>query len=152
MLKFPFGQLESLQMNVFCSKVNMIRDPISYDYEKGFAGFLFVSAAVIIIFSYIDKDSARKAHNTLLLHMVQLGLTLSSTMYETFLIALSKAVDRLIFLYIQAVLYVFMFIFPRCLSALIYGLRDQTIRSTLMYYLCCRQKRSVIPAKAEVSS
>ncbi|KAF7648079.1 hypothetical protein LDENG_00162470 [Lucifuga dentata] len=66
-----------------------------------------------------DKDSARKARNTLLLHMVQLGLTLSSTM---------------------------------CLSALIYGLRDQTIRSTLMYYLCCRQKRSVIPAKAEVSS
>ncbi|KAF7651898.1 hypothetical protein LDENG_00104080 [Lucifuga dentata] len=152
MLKFPFGDLESLQMSGGCSKSNMMFYPISYHYDRGFAGFLFVSATVIIILSYVDKASARKARNTLLLQMVQLGLSLSSTMFNIFLKALSKVLNRLVFSYMRSVLYVFMFMFPRCLSGLIYGLRDQTIRSILMYYLCCRPKRSVIPAKAEVSS
>ncbi|KAF7642828.1 hypothetical protein LDENG_00250090, partial [Lucifuga dentata] len=108
MLKYPYGELESLQMNVFCAKSNMMVYPISYHYERGFAGFLFVSAAVMVILSYIgvmlaarsastDKDSARKARNTLLLHMVQLGLSLSSTTFESVIIPLSQMLDHMLF-------------------------------------------------------
>ncbi|XP_042287422.1 odorant receptor 131-2-like [Thunnus maccoyii] len=162
LLDFPFEDLESLQMKDFCSDIAMFLGPMSNHYDKAYTCFLFVSAGAAITSSYIgvivaarsastDKASARKARNTLLLHLVQLGLSLSSTVYNPILIALSKTVTRLVFVRVQNVFYVCIFIFPRCLSSLIYGIRDQTIRPVLVYHLCCRLKLSVISAKAEVS-
>ncbi|KAM7373873.1 hypothetical protein PAMP_006563 [Pampus punctatissimus] len=153
LLNFPFQDLESLQMNSFCSTLNMFLVPVSAQYDKVYTYFLFISASVAITSSYIgvivaarsastDKASARKARNTLLLHLVQLGLSLLSTMHNPLLIAISKIVTRIALVRIQNVFYVFIIILPRCLSALIYGLRDQTIRPVLVYYLCCRLKLS----------
>ncbi|XP_074466550.1 odorant receptor 131-2-like [Sebastes fasciatus] len=161
LLDFPFEDMESLQMETFCTTENMLLGRMSDDYEKAFAYFVFVSAGVAVTSSYIgvilaarsastDKASAHKARNTLLLHLVQLGLSLSSTIYIPVVIAISKVTDRLSIFRIQSFLYVCIILFPRCLSALIYGIRDQTIRSNLKYHLCCRQL-SIIPAKAEVS-
>ncbi|KAF3833392.1 hypothetical protein F7725_024596 [Dissostichus mawsoni] len=82
-----------------------------------------------------DKDSFRKARKTLLLHLVQLGLSLSSTLHNPLIEAITKVTDRL----------------AMCLSALIYGIRDQTIRPILLYHLCCRLKLPAVPAKAKVS-
>ncbi len=160
LLDFPFEDLESLQMKYFCSTLIMFLGQMSDDYDKAYTYFLFVSAGVAVSCSYIgvmvaarsastDKVSACKARNTLLLHLVQLGLSLSSTMHNSFLVAVSKIVTKTVLVRIQNVFYVFMILLPRCLSAFIYGLRDQTIRPILVYHLCCRLKLST--AKAEVS-
>ncbi|XP_051250718.1 odorant receptor 131-2-like [Dicentrarchus labrax] len=149
LLDFPFSDLGSLQMTDLCNSLVMSIGPMSDIYDKAYTCFLFTSAGVAVISSYIgvviaarsastDKASARKARNTLLLHLVQLGLTFSSTIYTQLILLISNTVSRLVRVRMQNFLYVVFFILPRCLSSLIYGLRDQTIRPILVYYLCCR--------------
>jgi len=144
MLEFPFEELETLQMNTFCNTVAMFLTPLYYDYDRAYTYFLLISAGLAIISTY-------KARNTLLMHLVQLGLSISSTIHNPLLFAVSKLVRVNVLLRIQIVFYVFIIILPRCLSALIYGLRDQTIRPVLMYNLCCRMKLSGISVKPKVS-
>ncbi|XP_031162623.1 odorant receptor 131-2-like [Sander lucioperca] len=163
LLNFPFENLESLQMKYFCARENMLLGRMSDNYDKAFTYFLFVSAGVAVTSSYIgviiaarsastDKASSRKARNTLLLHLVQLGLSLSSTIHNPLLIAMSKVLNRI--MRIQIFLYVCIIILPRCLSSLIYGIRDQTIRPILIYNLCCQWRHSlslsVISTKAKI--
>ncbi|XP_031162625.1 odorant receptor 131-2-like [Sander lucioperca] len=165
LLHFPFENLESLQMKYFCARENMLLGRMSDNYDKAFTYFLFVSAGVAVTSSYIgviiaarsastDKTSSQKARNTLLLHLGQLGLSLSSTIHNPLLIAMSKVLDRIILVRIQIFLYVCIVIFPRCLSSLIYGIRDQTIRPILIYNLCCQWRHSlslsVISTKAKI--
>ncbi|XP_040906878.1 odorant receptor 131-2-like [Toxotes jaculatrix] len=162
LLNFPFEELQSLQMKDFCSDTAMMLGPGSAHYDKAYTCFLFLSAAVALSCSYIgvmvaarsastDKASARKTHNTLLLHLLQLGLSLSSTVYNPLVFAISEILDRIAILRIVNILYVCFILSPRCLSSLIYGIRDQTIRPILMYHLCCRMKLSIIPTKGEAS-
>ncbi|XP_034746770.1 odorant receptor 131-2-like [Etheostoma cragini] len=160
LLDFPFKDLESLQMRDYCSSISMFLGPMSDNYNKAYTCVLFVSAGVAVTSSYIgvmiaarsastDKASARKARNTLLLHLGQLGLSLSSTIFNPLLTAMARVVPRIVFVRAQNVMYVSIFIFPRCLSSLIYGIRDQTIRPVLMKHLCCRLRRSVVSVKIE---
>ncbi|KAM9348511.1 odorant receptor 131-2-like [Symphorus nematophorus] len=153
LLDFPFEDLESLQMTDVCSIIVMLLGPLSDHYDKAYTCFVFVSAGVAVTCSYIgvmiaarsastDKASACKARNTLLLHLVQLGLTLSSTMHTSIVVSISATLPRLVIARIRSIFYVFVCILPRCLSSLIYGLRDQTIRPVLVYHLCCRLKLS----------
>ncbi|KAG8008387.1 Olfactory receptor 7A17 [Nibea albiflora] len=164
LLNFSFEDLQSLQMKYFCVRESMLLNLMSDLYEKAYTGFVFVSAGVAVTCSYVgvmvaarsastDKASARKARKTLLLHMVQLGLSLSSTVRDPLLFSISQFLDRIIFVRIQIVLYVCMTIFPRCLSSLIYGIRDQTIRPILMNNLCGWQhslRVSVTPAQTKI--
>ncbi|XP_030293393.1 odorant receptor 131-2-like [Sparus aurata] len=158
LIHFPF---EDLQMKDFCSIVAMFPGPMSDLYDKAYTCFLFISAGMAVISSYIavmvaarsastDKVSAHKARNTLLLHLVQLGLSLSSTIYRPILTAISINATMMKRAENQVILYVFVSLFPRCLSSLIYGIRDRTIRPVLMYNLCCRIKQSPISAKAKI--
>uniref|UniRef100_UPI0037E9A68D odorant receptor 131-2-like n=1 Tax=Semicossyphus pulcher TaxID=241346 RepID=UPI0037E9A68D len=151
LLQFPFEDLESLQMTTLCSALVLLLVPMSDHYDKAYTCFVFVSAGVAITCSYIgvmiaarsastDKASARKTRNTLLLHLIQLCLSLSSTIQNPLLIAISKTATRIVIVRIQIALYLCIFILPRCLSSLIYGIRDQTLRPILIYYLCCRLK------------
>lgn len=151
MLDFPFEDLENLQMKDLCSELTMLLGSRSKVYDNTFTGFLFVSAAMVIFSSYIGviiaarsastgKASALKARNTLTLHLVQLCLSLSSTIYNPMLIALIKIVHSIVFIRLHKFLYVLIILFPRCLSSLIYGLRDQTIRPVLLFHLYCRRK------------
>ncbi|KAF7206927.1 odorant receptor 131-2-like [Nothobranchius furzeri] len=151
MLDFPFEKLESLQMKGLCYDFAMLVGSKSNDYDKSFTSFLFVSSGVVIVSSYIgviiaarsastDKASVLKARNTLLLHLVQLCFSLSSTIYSPVLVSLKKILAGIIFMRLHIFLYIVIILFPRCLSSLIYGLRDQTIRPVLLHHLCCRQK------------
>ncbi|KAM3601317.1 uncharacterized protein V6R79_010607 [Siganus canaliculatus] len=149
LLEFPFSELESLQMTDVCSDVLMLIGPKSDVFNHIYTCFVFTSAAVSVAYSYVgvtvaarsastDKASALKARNTLLLHLVQLGLSLLSTMHAPVVVFLSRNLQRLMLVRIKSFLYVFIYILPRCLSSLIYGLRDQTIRPVLMHHFCCR--------------
>ncbi|KAM3601451.1 uncharacterized protein V6R79_013125 [Siganus canaliculatus] len=149
LLEFPFSELQSLQMTDYCSDITMLIGPKSDVYNKIFTCFVFISAAVTVSSSYVgvtvaarsastDKASALKARKTLLLHLVQLGLSLLSTMHAPIVVLLSRTLQILVIKRIKSFLYIFVFILPRCLSSLVYGLRDQTIRPVLLYHLCCR--------------
>lgn len=141
-------QFEDLQMREYCSDVSLYPGPQSVMYNQLFTSFLFVSASVVLTSSYVgvmvaarsastNKTSAQKARNTLLLHLVQLGLSLCSFIYSPLLLSLSRTVTRIVLVRTQNVLYVCFIMLPRCLSSLTYGIRDQTIRLVLLSNLCC---------------
>ncbi|XP_031162636.1 odorant receptor 131-2-like [Sander lucioperca] len=151
----PFNQ----HMNSFCSKEALLFAPIFKDYEKVYASIVFLSVGLAIIGSYIgvalvatsastDKASARKVLQTLLLHLIQLCLVLTSIMNSAIITPIVRTMTRVTILRIYNVCFVFLSILPRCLSALIYGLRDQTIRPVLMQNLCCGWKSSVFLNKS----
>ncbi|XP_035998503.1 odorant receptor 131-2-like [Fundulus heteroclitus] len=151
---FTLDRMEIWHMKDLCSNLALVLGALTSEYDRAYTCVVFVSAGVAATFSYVgviiaarsastDKALAHKARNTLLLHLIQLGLSLSSTIYNPLIIALSKVLTRVALLWIQNVFYVCLIIFPRCLSSLIYGLRDQTIRPVLLYYLCCRLRAKI---------
>ncbi|KAM9846458.1 odorant receptor 131-2-like [Aulostomus maculatus] len=151
LLQFPFQDLQSLQMKDTCSTALMFLVPASDHFDKAYTGLVFASAGVAVISSYIgvivaarsastDKASAHKGRKTLLLHLMQLSLSLLSTMHSPAVLSITRTLQRLAVVRIKNVFYVGMFLLPRCLSSLIYGLRDQTIRPVLIYHLCCGLK------------
>ncbi|XP_041863721.1 odorant receptor 131-2-like [Melanotaenia boesemani] len=152
---------QHMQKTDFCGKDSVYRDPVSQLYDKASTYFLFVLAGVTVTFSYVgiivaaksastDKASAKRARKTLLLHLVQLGLSMSSTIHSSLLIVVFTNLDRASAVIIQILLYICLIIVPKCLSSLIYGLRDQTIRPVLMLHLCwhCR----VLPVMSMTST
>ncbi|XP_027129583.1 odorant receptor 131-2 [Larimichthys crocea] len=165
LLNFSFEDQQNRQMKDYCRREIMFLNPVSDLYDKVYTYILFCSAGVVVSFSYIgvmvaarsattDKASAQKASKTLLLHLVQLGLILLSALHTPLIQAISKVVDAITFDRLHIVHYVFIIILPRCLSSLIYGIRDQTIRPILMKNLCCQWQLSfsvsVVPAKAKL--
>ncbi|XP_029956185.1 odorant receptor 131-2-like [Salarias fasciatus] len=149
-----FEGLNSLQMKRMCSAENMLLGPVAATFDQVYKLTVFISAGVSISFSYIgvlvaarsastDKVSARKAHKTLLLHLVQLGLSLSSTVFMPLLGVISQIIDRITLVRISVLFYVCAVMLPRCLSSLIYGLGDQTIRPVLLHHLLCQFSSSV---------
>ncbi|XP_047235870.1 odorant receptor 131-2-like [Girardinichthys multiradiatus] len=152
--KFSFQDLQNMQMMYFCGKESVFLDPASDLYDRAFTYFLFVLGGVTVTISYTgimvaarsastDKASASKARRTLLLHLLQMGLTTSSTIYNSLLIVITSNLDRVPAVRLQVVLYVCVIVLPKCLSSLIYGLRDQTIRPILMLNLSCHCRGSV---------
>ncbi|XP_061683321.1 odorant receptor 131-2-like isoform X2 [Syngnathoides biaculeatus] len=150
--------LESLQMSKFCSVINIFLVPAYEVYFNVYTYFLFISASLTVAFTYVsviksarsaatDKDSARRARNTLLLHMVQLGLSLISVFYSKFLTFLFTVLTWVVIQRLQVVLFVCFSLLPRCLSSLIYGLRDQSLRVVFVYHLFCHLKVSVAAVK-----
>ncbi|XP_059912062.1 odorant receptor 131-2-like [Gadus macrocephalus] len=146
MLKFldarPFGQF----MSMLCTETNIFQLKIFSEFESGFVCAQFVSVGLIIILSYvgvmvaakaasIDKVSANKASKTVLLHMIQMGLSLSSTFVNMILTGLHGKVDVITFRHLRFSLFVCLINLPRCLSCLIYGLRDNMIRPILIRHL-----------------
>ncbi|KAM4726923.1 odorant receptor 131-2-like [Anableps anableps] len=146
---YSYENFGSVLMQDYCTNIARFANPLCEYYDKAYNAVVFVSAGLTVISSYTgvviaaksastDKASALKARKTLLLHIVQLILSLSHTIYYPLLIALATTVRRIVFVWVQNVFYMFIVILPRCLTSLIYGLRDQTIRPVLLRHLCCR--------------
>ncbi|KAM4726922.1 odorant receptor 131-2-like [Anableps anableps] len=146
---YSYENFGSVLMQDYCTDVGWFPNSLCDYYDRAFNAVVFVSAGLTVISSYTgvviaaksastDKASALKARKTLLLHIVQLILSLSHTIYYPLLIALATTVRRIVFVWVQNVFYMFIVILPRCLTSLIYGLRDQTIRPVLLRHLCCR--------------
>ena len=136
-----------VEMNDFCSKEAMFLAPISSQVDKAFSAFVFAFGGFVTILSYVgvtlvarsastDKASAGKAGKTVILHMIQLVVILIATIYSSILVSFARIVDRTTLVRLYNSFFVCLNLFPRCLSALIYGLRDQTIRPLLLKGLC----------------
>ncbi|XP_076118541.1 odorant receptor 131-2-like [Alosa pseudoharengus] len=133
---------------MFCTRERIFMAPWQADVFQGFNGFYFVIVTVIIVFTYIsvmlvarsassDKESAKRAHRTLLLHLIQLGLCLNSFLYGSIERALAMTSSSRLFMDLRYLNYLFVLILPRCLSPLIYGLRDDAVRPLFLYYVRC---------------
>ncbi|XP_020796773.2 uncharacterized protein LOC110175002 [Boleophthalmus pectinirostris] len=136
------------QMLQTCSSLVLYPTAQSRLFDEALLYSLFLAAFLSIAGSYgavmraarslsTDQASARKARTTLLLHLFQLSLMVASTVHDSLMMALYRTLPRLVFARIQSVLYIFLIILPKCLSVLVYGLRDQAIRGTLILHLCC---------------
>ncbi|XP_043997428.1 odorant receptor 131-2-like [Gambusia affinis] len=161
--KFSFYNVKEMQMVDFCGKDSVFSDPASDIFNRAVTYFLCVLGGITVIFSYTgiivaarsastDKASANKARRTLLLHLLQLGLTLSSTIHNSLLIVISSNLDRIQAVNMQIVLYVCVIFLPKCLSSLIYGLRDQTIRPVLMLNLTCQWRGSAFISNVQAKN
>ncbi|XP_060791106.1 odorant receptor 131-2-like [Neoarius graeffei] len=138
---------EFLTSQISCDRKPLFIKPWQAKVLQGFSIFYFVSVSVIILFTYINivitarsissnKGSAAKAHKTVLLHLIQLGLCLSSFLYNFIERAAAEVGNSALFLDLRFLNYLFVLILPRCLSPLIYGLRDDTVRPLFIYYFC----------------
>jgi hypothetical protein len=119
-----------------------------YKYQA-FDVVYFVSVAVIIIFTYIsimitarsvssDKDSAKKALKTVLLHLIQLGLCLTSFLYTIIerTLYMMTGSNSSLFINLRYLNYLIVLILQRCLSPLIYGMRDEAVWPLFKYFFC----------------
>ncbi|XP_055052057.2 odorant receptor 129-1 [Misgurnus anguillicaudatus] len=136
---------------VLCKTAVLNASPIQSLFKVSLNGIFFAMVAVVILFTYIrilletrsmrqDRASVRKALHTVLLHGFQLFLSM---------MAFSQPVAELLFTQRVSLtqadmsfIYYFCFILlPRFLSPLIYGLRDEVLRSYMMKAMPCYATR-----------
>ncbi|XP_057215734.1 odorant receptor 131-2-like [Triplophysa rosa] len=140
------------QVNLLCSKTTFFRLPIYKKLDVAFACIYFVSVCFIVIFTYAsiaivaksasgDKISAKKANKTVLLHLIQLGLGAASILVGVIQEAAFIYTDYFTAMSIMYICFVVFQISPRCLSPLIYGLRDQAFSCLFKYYFTFGLKR-----------
>ncbi|XP_041850943.1 odorant receptor 131-2-like [Melanotaenia boesemani] len=110
--------------------------------------FYFLIMCTMIIFSYVkimkvakaasgkNKKSTGKALRTVILHAVQLLLSLIQ-LWCPFIESAVLQIDLMLFINVRYFNYVTFILAPRCLSPLIYGLRDEMFFCALKYYALC---------------
>ncbi|KAM9451146.1 odorant receptor 131-2-like [Clarias gariepinus] len=137
-----------LTSQIFCTRERTFIRQWQLDAFQGFNIFYFVSVSMIMLFTYVKilittrsisskKDSASKAHRTIGLHLIQLGLCLISFFFSFTERAAAITGSSSLFVDLRYLNYVFVVVLPRCLSPLIYGLRDESLRPLFMYYFFC---------------
>lgn len=141
-----------------CTITQLMVAPWQQGRSVIFKILLFVMVAIVLLYTYVaillqaraissDTTSAHKALRTVVLHAVQLGLSLMSFLYEyieSLLVSLPLDVyKQLHFLNFFVVL-----ILPRCLSSIIYGLRDETFRPLFKQNFFYCGKNRVVPLEA----
>ncbi|XP_036393479.1 odorant receptor 131-2-like [Megalops cyprinoides] len=112
----------------------------------------FAVFVVIIVFCYVkimlaakaasgdNKESASKGRRTLLLHSLQLFLSMIE-MWCPYVEAVFLEYDLEVFFTVRFFNFVAFTIISRALSSLIYGLRDQKFFTALVFYAGCKQNR-----------
>lgn len=153
-----FVSLENTSFTVqrFCNRNDIFRQQIYSTVNKAFTVVYFILVSIIIIYTYIAimftvksaSSNVRKdnrAHKTVLLHLFQLCLCLTSTLFNMINSYNLWNINPATAIHIQYALFLGLIIFPRCLSPLIYGLRDHTFRHVFKYYFIFGFKTTVKP-------
>ncbi|XP_061103871.1 odorant receptor 131-2-like [Conger conger] len=132
---------------VFCTRQQMLIEEWQLVLSNWLTICFLVVVALIILYIYIsitlvaksastNKDSANKARKTVLLHMFQLGLCITSLLFALFDALIAKTATAL-YVPLQSLNFFCLLVLPRCLSPLIYGLRDSAIRPLFLRYFRC---------------
>ncbi|XP_068601719.1 odorant receptor 131-2-like [Brachionichthys hirsutus] len=143
--------VDFLSTPVICKTSALSSSPVQAMFGAAVSFLFFAVVAVIIFFTYVrilletrkmrqDRESLSKASHTVLLHGVQLLLCImafTSPVTETFTVLHANWLPEDITFF-----YYFCFIlFPRFLSPLIYGFRDQSLRSYIgKSFFCCSNR------------
>ncbi|XP_018586069.2 odorant receptor 131-2-like [Scleropages formosus] len=138
-----------------CIREQLMKKSWQRDKVVVFNALYFSVVAGVLLFTYVsitlearsvstDRSSAQKAMRTVLLHAIQLCLSLLTFLFNVFEVLLASLPVN-IYIQLRFVNYVVVLLLPRCLSPLIYGLRDQSFHPVFMYYFTCGT-RSVKPA------
>lgn len=93
-----------------------------------------------------NKQAMWKGMRTVLLHAIQLLLCLSH-MWCPIVESVVLKIDLKLFIHIRFFNYVVFFLCPRCLSPLIYGLRDDTFLLALKSYVVCVSNKAFEKSK-----
>ncbi|XP_041657992.1 odorant receptor 131-2-like [Cheilinus undulatus] len=154
---FLFVSLENttVTMQKFCYRDSVFRLHIFSTLNMIFTIVLFVLVSIVIIYTYIaimvtlksassNARNASKAHKTILLHMIQLGLYLTSILFNTINSSSQWYIPSNIAVHVQYALFVSLMIFPKFLSPLIYGLRDTTFKHIFRHYFTFGCKTTTI--------
>lgn len=137
--------LSFFRKSVFCLRHNVFKDPILAQKRQAFDIIYFSCVFLTLVFTYsrilfaaralsTEKMFAQRARNTILLHGVQLAMCMLSYISPSV-----ELVLRLIFpgriLEIRFANYLIVYILPRFLSPIIYGIRDKKFRKHLKMHL-----------------
>ncbi|XP_069035743.1 odorant receptor 131-2-like [Lepisosteus oculatus] len=151
-------QTSFFSTSIYCLRETLLR--LSYQFDKRlYLKILYFSVVwLVIVCTYLrimfaarsasssEKTSAKKARNTILLHGLQLllaMLTFIAPFTDNFFLSLPP--EMLLDLHYTR--YFLVYIIPRTLSPVIYGLRDENFRKHLKGHLPCFQN-PVAPSKA----
>ncbi|KAG9265654.1 olfactory receptor 1571-like, partial [Astyanax mexicanus] len=137
-----------LTTHILCTREALFLKAWQLDVFSALNILYFVGVSLIIIFTYIsimisarsvssNKDSATKAHRTVLLHFVQLGLCLTAFLYSAIERAAAMLGNSSLYLDVRYLAFLFILVLPRCMSPLIYGLRDNALKPLFIYYFRC---------------
>ncbi|XP_018600068.1 odorant receptor 131-2-like [Scleropages formosus] len=132
--------------SVFCIRENVFRHPhlqqkkeVSYVLYLTFVWLILVYAYLRILFAAkAVKSDAKKAQNTIMLHAVQLLMSML-TYWGHFMYTFLMYAFPMYILEVRFFHYVTIYILPRLLSPIIYGFRDQAFCKYLMKYLLCKR-------------
>lgn len=133
---------------LICDRRRIITMPWQRSFDQVIDGVYYASVTLIIVYSYIrimivarsvssNAKTARKGHRTLLLHLIQLLPCLNTLLYGSLVSFLAVTLSYDVFLEVRYLIYLLFILIPRCLSPLVYGLRDDTLRCLFMYYFKC---------------
>lgn len=138
--------------SVFCLRQNVFKDPILAYKRQAFDGLYFSCVFLTLVYTYLrilftarahstEKMSAQRARNTILLHGVQLAMCMLSYISPGVEVVLHFLFPGHI-LEIRFANYLIVYILPRFLSPIIYGVRDKKFRVYLRKYFvgACRIK------------
>ncbi|XP_006639821.3 odorant receptor 131-2-like [Lepisosteus oculatus] len=142
---------------VFCLRQNVFKDPSLTYKRQAFDILFFLFVFLTLVYTYLrvlfaaralsaDKLGAKRARKTILLHGVQLLMCLLSYINPSVEFVLLMFVPG----HISAIrysTYLIIYILPRCLSPIIYGVRDEKFRRYLSRYIISGQCR--VPAVRE---
>ncbi|KAM3877663.1 odorant receptor 131-2-like [Diretmus argenteus] len=136
--------LSFFHQSVFCLRQNVFKDPVLAYKRQAFDAIYFSCVFLTLVYTYLrilfaaralstEKTSAQRARNTILLHGGQLAMCMLSYVSPSV-----EVVLRLIFpgriLEIRFANYLIVYILPRFLSPIIYGVRDRKFRRYLRRY------------------
>ncbi|RXM92748.1 Blue-sensitive opsin P467 [Acipenser ruthenus] len=158
---FAVEPLSFFKTSVYCIRENFFRSPAQV-YKRIYIKTLYFTVVwLVIVFTYLrivyaarsasmsEKSSAKKARNTILLHGIQLMLSMLTfiapfTEYIFWMLPSSWLLD------LHYVRFFLVYILPRTLSPVIYGMRDENFRKHFTGYQLCSSAK-VKPSKEIVT-
>ncbi|XP_063058234.1 odorant receptor 131-2-like [Engraulis encrasicolus] len=144
---------EFFLQRVKCGHERMFRTaPWQTSLSHSVSGLYYVTVTLVILFSYINvvrvarsassnDKSTGKAHRTLLLHLVQLVLCLNTLLYSHTISFMAAFLSQEVYSDVRYGIYLLAILLPRCLSPLIYGMRDEAVRHLFVQFLKCTLSR-----------
>lgn len=138
--------------SVFCLRQNVFKDPVLAYKRQAFDTLYFSCVFLTLVYTYLtilfaaralssEKMSAQRARNTILLHGAQLAMCMLSYVSPSVEVVLHLIFPGRI-LEIRFANYLIVYILPRFLSPIIYGVRDRKFRKYLRRHFVskCRVK------------